>query len=810
MADALSFDSIQDVAAPQAQPQAQTAPSFDSIQGVENETAPSFDSIEDVSGKFDTPGQKALTAVEGATKGFAGPVATYAEKKLSQHGVPGLTPQEQQARAAINPWTHGLSEAAGFGAGALTGTGEAAALAKVGEAAKSIAGMSKASTVGARLAAAAVGQAAEMGAFQAGDEVSKYINNAPQSVGSAVVDVGLSSLLGGIAGPAFEGTGMGIEKVVGATGLKDFVDRLAYRKANIDPNEMIKNEADNVINTYNTMNNEIGGSEGLKARAISNLLPKQITPKISEQIQGIINNGNEAIEKLASSKVPERYIEKLRSDLNAFTQASSEGASPGQQFDAMNAFKKTLQDYSKGNYGPFAVPSYHEAYDFLNATKKLGFEVRQSLENPKVWGEAADLQKNLNKSWVKALPAAKDFEKKFMVRVGDELVISPDKFNTYMNQAGRATSTTDRQKMLGNFISAMENHFNTVDSLYKHAGAENPFSSVGMSTLKDSLNKKSTGTKLADIWHDKLQSSAIGSTLGAVVGGKAGALFGQGLGGVYLGKEVLGPVFSSMIKPLLERYPSIDVRAFNQALEYTKSVMRGDKAMTNAIGSLFVGAGKTFPSSLLPDAKDLKKLDDRSKALNSNLEAMSNIPGSLDYYRQGHSAQVSKTVGDTVTYINNSRPQQTKKFPLDSTPPVSNMQKAAFDRTLEIAQQPLVVVKHMQDGTLTSSDVVALKTMHPAVYETLSQKLMEQMVEHEHNEESIPYRTKMMMSLFLGQPLDSSMSPASIQAAQPAPRQPASMPQTKGKPKSTKTLGKDTKTYQTPDQASENRRVTHE
>ena len=77
----------------------------------------------------------------------------------------------------------------------------------------------------------------------------------------------------------------------------------------------------------------------------------------------------------------------------------------------MNDFKKTLQDYSKGNWGPFAVPSYHEAYDFLSATKGLSREVRTGLENSGVWGKAADLQRKLNASWVKALPAMKDFEK---------------------------------------------------------------------------------------------------------------------------------------------------------------------------------------------------------------------------------------------------------------------------------------------------------------------------------------------------------------------------------------------------------------
>src|SRR5271166_366620 len=749
-------------------------------------------------GKFETPGQKALTAAEGVVHGYLGPVATWGENKLAK-SMPGLSKEERAARAAVNPWLSGGAEAAGFGLGALTGTGEAAVLGKVGEAAEAMAGLKGAVTVADKLKAAAIASAAEMGAFQAGDEISNKLNNAPQSVGSVVSDVGLASLMGGVAGPVFGGAGMVAKSVLDNSVMKDFVDRLAYRKANLDPNDMIKHEADNVINTYYNMNDAITGANGMKSQAIQKLLPEEITKPITNQITDIMAKSQQTLADLAEQKVPERYIAKLQNDISQLQEVlSAPSATVGDRFDALNDFKKTLQDYSKGNWGPFAVPSYHEAYDFLNATKSLSREVRMGLEDSKVWGKAADLQKQLNKSWQKALPAAEDFEKKFMTKIGNDRVISSDKFNTYMNQSGRATSTTDRQKMMGNFIDAMHSHFNTVNDIYKSAGVENPFGAVGMTALKESLEKKSIGAKLADTWHDRLGASSVGSSLGALVGGHIG-----GLGGVYLGKEVLGPVFANMIKPVLEKYPNIDVNAFHQALAYGKSVMKGEKLYANAMKSIFEGGVKTFPSHVLPSNEDLNKLDERAKKLNNDIAADSKLSGTLGYNQPEHGMAVNKTLGDAIQAINDARPEPVKKLPLDTPMQPSQASLAAFKKTLTIAQQPMSVLKLIKDNTITPQDIQTLKTIYPDYYVKMSKDILQQVAEYNAAGETMPYAMKQSLSMFLGEPLDSSMTPSSILAAQPMPKTPPQPQGAKMGKKGTSTLGKSNSSYRTPNQTAE-------
>lgn len=736
----------------------------DQFQAANDQAPPDaipIDQFESADEHYGSLGQQALAGVEGVAKGIAGPLATLAETK-----VLGVNPEDIKAREEANPWTHGLSEATGFGASLLTGTGEAALLGKAGEAAAHAIGLGEAATTGAKLAKAATTAATEMGLFQAGDEASKWLLNAPQTPGSVVSNIGLSALLGGVTGPAFAGLGMAAKKALDNPTLKEFADRLAFRKANIDPIEMQRHEAENVVNTYNNMNSEISGPQGLKAQAIQNLLPKETNKAIQVKVSDIANKMISSYQEMEKSGVQSRHLNTFLKDAEPFLKVATDPASnPSQIFDAMNDLKKNLQDYSKGNWGPFAVPRYHEAYDFLNITKNLSRDLRTALEDSSVFGKAADIQKELNSSWTKALPAMKDFEKKFMTKVGDHLEISADKFNTYSKQGLKSTTLTDRQKMLGNFVDAMDQHFKTVDKIYQSAGVENPYPAVGMGALKESLEKPSLGNRLADMWHDRLGAHAIGNTIGSGIGGMAGSTLGHGLEGVYLGRELLGPIFSGMLKPIMERYPNVDLGAFQQAISIAKNIEKGNSNLT-AAASAALGGAKTFPSQIIPSQADIKALDDKTKQMGESVGDLSNVAGNTGYYLPGHDTSIAKTSGDAVAYLNSKRPMAQKALPLDNDPKISSEQKSAFHRTLSIAQQPLMVFKHVKDGTLIPQDVQTLQAIYPDYYQKMNEQLMHSIVDQVQEGKQIPYKIKQSASLFLGQPLDSAITPQAIQSAQ--------------------------------------------
>lgn len=789
----IDFDSIQDVSGQQQAPtQPQQAPESPS-----NEAPKSFDDIQDVSAQYSTPLEMAKTAAEGASQGILGGVAPYLETKT---GI--STPEKIKARAETNPGIHTAGEIGGFGAGALTDFGLPAVLGAVGEGAAHVAGLGEAATVGQKLASGAVKAATEMGLYQANDEATKAILDAPNTMGTMVSNVGLSTALGSVLGPVGAGAGMLAKSVIDQPLLRDFADRLAFRSSNPDPNEMIGHELNNAYTTFNNMGSEVGGVNGLKAQALQKLMP-QMNDTIANQSSEINSRLENAVKDLTESKDPHANL--LQRELSKYQSAvANPEAQPYDIFNAGQDLKRQLQEWGKFNKN--IVPLAERP--FRDSAKELAFNLRTSLEDPKVWGDGvASLQKDLNAAWTKAIPAVKDVESKFFTKVGGELTLDPAKLNTYMNQNGKATSSTIRQQMMGKFVDSMSQFSKAVDSIYSKIGSDNPFSEVGTSALQESLNAPSAGSKLADMWHDKLGASTLGNAVGAF----AGESVAPGFGGLYLGKEVLGPAFSSIIKPLLDKYPNIDVKAFNQALAVAKNMAAGTAKLSKASGAVFKSGASTLPTHFIPQVAQLEKLDKKAEKLNGSVEGMSNIAGSTGTYLPQHAQNISAGVGNTIAYINQQRPSPQKASQLDTPPPITQAQKTAFNKTLTIAEQPLTVLQHVKDGTITPKDIVDLKTMYPDYYGKMSQQLMQDLTNKMHSGEPIPYNTRMGVSLFLGQPLDSTMTPQAIQSAQPQPK----APQQGGKPagstkKGTTNLGKSNKSYMTPGQSAESDRGSRE
>lgn len=766
--------------------------------------------------KYGTPGQQVLTGLEGLSQGVAGPLAPAAERLF------GVDPTDIRKRAEINPWTHGLSEAGGFVGGLFTGASEASLLGHAGEMAA--AGATRAIThevaksasqqIGAKLVAGSARAATELALLQAGSEATKVILDAPNSVGQAAVNIGLSGLLGAVGGGAITGTGMVATAGLRATGLdtalKEFTDRLAYRGANLSPNEAIHHEIESTVNAFHEMGSEVGGTTGMRARALGNILPQEMTPEISAQIQSVATKSQEAVQKMVDQGVPERLIKKFQSEANRFMEVATDPAAKvTDHFDALNTFKRDLQDYAKGQWGPFAVKSTDEAYDFIQTAKNLSREIRTGLESPETWGKpVADLQANLNKAWSETIPAVKDIESKFMSKVGNERVVDPAKLSTYVNQNGKATTLTVRQQMMGKFSEAMKKFHGAVDQVYEKAGVPNPHPPLGMSAIQDSLEKKSPWAKVADLYYDRALSNAAGTTVGAGVGGAVGhatGIPGAGIAGSLLGGKIGEKVLPAIIQPLLTK--SMNSGALQQSVKFAENVIKGNSQLLRAAKDVFVADAKLVPQHMMTNEKGREKIDKKLEYAAANPAKMFDVAGDLGHYMPNHQMEVAKHAQTAVNYLSGLRPSNPKMRPLDSKIPPSKDQIAKFNRALDIAEQPLLVLHHLKASTLLPDDLVTLKTVYPALYPQMVQEVMGSMTEHLSKGEEIPYRLRQSLSLFTGEALDSTLTPASIMSIQSVflPKQPQ---QTQGgapPPKSTAKLNKIATNTQTASQARDAR-----
>ncbi len=90
----------------------------------------------------------------------------------------------------------------------------------------------------------------------------------------------------------------------------------------------------------------------------------------------------------------------------------------------------------------------------------------------------------------------------------------------------------------------------------------------------------------------------------------------------------------------------------------------------------------------------------------------------------------------------------------------------SYNRALDLANQPLSVLNDIKKGTLTSEKMKHFTQMYPELYSHLSKKIMTKISEQQANGERPSAKTRQSLGVFLGAPVGSSMTPASIQSIQ--------------------------------------------
>jgi hypothetical protein len=149
-----------------------------------------------------------------------------------------------------------------------------------------------------------------------------------------------------------------------------------------------------------------------------------------------------------------------------------------------------------------------------------------------------------------------------------------------------------------------------------------------------------------------------------------------------------------------------------------------------------------------------------------------------------HAPRVAEAVGmastRAVTYLAGKLPQPPQTGPLAMKWEPSMDQIATFDRYKAAVDDPTIILRHAADGTLVQQEVDAVRAVHPELLQAISVALLAQITKH--GVESVPYRSRLMLSLLLGQDMDGSLSiPSLVHAAhgfKPKPMMPG--PKAKG------------------------------
>jgi hypothetical protein len=326
--------------------------------------------------------------------------------------------------------------------------------------------------------------------------------------------------------------------------------------------------------------------------------------------------------------------------------------------------------------------------------------------------------------------------------------------------------------------------------------------------IPDKANTSGTAKTLVGLL-GKLPESA--TALAAMLTGHNPAVgWVMGAVGKYMGRDVPDAAKLSMLKFLGSDLPTSSA-GMKAAFDMVHNMVRGEAQLNGAVKAVF-GAGTKLISE--PTAKDRDKLKKQIDTAMTDPEKLMNIGGDVGHYLPDHGTAMSMAAVRNLQYLAQQRPSTAPLGPLDAERKPSAVAEAKYNKALDIAQNPLLVLKNLKDGSLTLQDMQHLSAMYPALKSRMQDKVMSQLMEHGSSGKTLPYKTKVSLSVFMGQPLSASMQPSSIQSIQAsfAPIGAGSMQQPSPKQQGTQSglnkLGKMPDSYATPYQARAMHRST--
>jgi hypothetical protein len=754
--------------------------------------------------KYGTAGQQLKTAAEHAASS-----ATFGLSTAAETGLGIATPEAIRARTEENP----IAATAGSIAGLLVpGAPEAEALGIAGKAGANALGLG---AVGSKLAskvgAGVVKGAIENAIFQGGDEVSKHFAEDPdQTSQTAIADIGLSSLIGGGIGGAFGA----VSPLWNGSKANKFVDEMKTRLNEHLTNPDLATQTADELSSYHSDTTK--GSNDLyygqyesgvrqpsvKDQAIAKLVPELNDTIIDKGVKGVSDNITSKLEEMKAD--PDTYQKKftkaLEKDFNAWQEVvNTPNAKASDIYFATEDLKRNLQNRSKIG---IPIDNTNPAFDSIQSFKKLAVDLRKGLEDTNVWGDAGKFQRDTNQAFTKFAPALKDFNQSFTTRINGVPTVDPDKVQTYLNLTAKDKGAI-RSEKLQNYLDAGDKYREAINDAHAKIDAPQPFDAKSVNSASMALDKLSPGARAADSIVKNLVNKSGGELAGSVGGVIAG------WPGYMVGKHVAGPVLDSvvpnLIKPLLGS--AADGTALKHAIDYMGAFAKGEAAINRGVSNVFKAGKEAIPASLMPSDKEKSKLDKTLLSLRDNPEPLTETGGKVANYLPNHGQSLAQTAANAVNYLNSQRPKVTKISPLDADQEPDPMSKDNWNRTLDIAQQPLSILQHIKNGTVQTVDVKTMAALYPGLYQKITGRLMSEIANQGSKDQSIPYVTRMGLSLFAGQALDSTMTPAGILGAQtvfaqnrPPPQQ-AQQRQKKPTAASAKAMNAVTESAMTPIQA---------
>jgi hypothetical protein len=204
------------------------------------------------------------------------------------------------------------------------------------------------------------------------------------------------------------------------------------------------------------------------------------------------------------------------------------------------------------------------------------------------------------------------------------------------------------------------------------------------------------------------------------------------------------------------------------SIKMAQAIIKGDQMLKNSVKSVFDPTSKyKIPAPSEKNIANLKKYV--AKAQQDPESLLSMVENGSHPAVPEFGSPFAQMVTRATNYLETVQPKQPKASPMDTAlPRPKGAHDDMYNHVLKIVEQPLYIMDKLKAGTMIPEEVNAFKTVYPKLYSDVCDQITNHLIDHKANNKQVPYRVKVGLSMFLGQPLDSTMTPQSLQAIQAA------------------------------------------
>jgi hypothetical protein len=194
--------------------------------------------------------------------------------------------------------------------------------------------------------------------------------------------------------------------------------------------------------------------------------------------------------------------------------------------------------------------------------------------------------------------------------------------------------------------------------------------------------------------------------------------------------------------------------------DYVDSEKRGYKATKSNVKNIFGSEKLDFK----PDKERREKLKQRLEELRQNPDQMLNLGGNLGQTLPGHAAALGYKSAQATNYLSGLRPKTTQNAPLDIPQPKDITAENKYNRALDLAENPHMILQHAKEGTIQPQDIQTVQTLYPALYQSMVEKSGEGLIDAKTQGQTLNRHQKQGLSRLMGQPLTTNQTPMAMQA----------------------------------------------